>query len=531
MGGLSVDGSKMPMVESVEEMVGRFCGELNTKLRPWSEQLTASPESLESLEMDVHAAFARGADLVVAGLIAVTMKNSDFDQAAETTRKRHPNRLNGGRNRTIKIRLLGGLIVWITSLYCLPRKSLFRSASTSLPGVHIELVQFGIGKGTSPGLQSRVARKVALLPSFATARAELKREGVKLNVKAVRRIALECGDNLLVLRKSQLEQWRAGEMPAGTELAGKRVSVQIDGGRMKIRGKLEKKKAESKVLNDDGLPMEDSPGRSKPTAARTYAAEWREPKLMTIFIHNEKGKMVPHSKATIDGTLLGPDAICELVAMHLHRLGAKAAESVTFLADGAPWIWDRIDQIVEKAGLQGVKIHQVLDNSHAAHHISLALEAKGFDRQERLPLFRHYRTLLRNGHWRQIVDELTDFGELDLSTNDALATEIGYLRKHGEAGRLKYPFFVSIGVPIGSGAIESTIRRVINKRLKSNGMFWREENAEAMLLVRASVISERWDAQRLESKKLMHRLANKDWTWVPNNMSCKKNEASDATAS
>ena len=72
-------------------------------------------------------------------------------------------------------------------------------------------------------------------------------------------------------------------------------------------------------------------------------------------------------------------------------------------------------------------------------------------------------------------------------------TEIAYLTKHGEAGRLQYPTFRKLGIPLGSGAIESGIRRVINLRLKNNGMFWREEHAEAMLQVRTQVISKRWD--------------------------------------
>lgn len=71
--------------------------------------------------------------------------------------------------------------------------------------------------------------------------------------------------------------------------------------------------------------------------------------LMTIFGRDEYGTMVNPTKATIHATLLGPDAIAE---MHLHRLGAAKALSVTFVADGAPWIWDRIDWIVELAGSQ-----------------------------------------------------------------------------------------------------------------------------------------------------------------------------------
>lgn len=47
-----------------------------------------------------------------------------------------------------------------------------------------------------------------------------------------------------------------------------------------------------------------------------------------------------------------------------------------------------------------------------------------------------------------------------------------YLRRHGEAGRLSYVTFRSQGLPCGSGAFESSIRRVINLRLKRNAMFW-----------------------------------------------------------
>ena len=55
----------------------------------------------------------------------------------------------------------------------------------------------------------------------------------------------------------------------------------------------------------------------------------------------------------------------------------------------------------------------------------------------------------------------------------AVWREIGYLTRHSEAGRLRYDCFRCRGVPLGSGAIESTIRRVINLRLKGTSMFWR----------------------------------------------------------
>lgn len=65
--------------------------------------------------------------------------------------------------------------------------------------------------------------------------------------------------------------------------------------------------------------------------------------------------------AMVDGTFLGPHAMAEPVAMHLHRLGAARAASITFVADGAPWIWERLPTIVRLAKLEGVPIREVLD--------------------------------------------------------------------------------------------------------------------------------------------------------------------------
>jgi hypothetical protein len=393
--------------------------------------------------------------------------------------------------------------------------------------VYIELAQFGCGKGISPGLESRVARQGALCPSLELACQELERDGVKLDVKTVRRITYQCGDGLLRLRRHQLLLWRAGELPAGDELHGKRVSVQIDGGRTRLRSNLRPAEQKQEETNADGLVAEDVPGRSKTRATRTFDAEWREPKLVTIFVHDERGRMSKESRATFEGTFLGPDALAELVAMHLHRLGAAQALSITFASDGAPWIWDRIPTIVAQAQLTDVPIYEVLDCCHAAHHISLALAAQGLCEAERLPLYREHRTLLRNGQWRRVVEELRELAEN--WGNDKMETEIAYLNKHGEAGRLSYPHFRKLGVPIGSGAIESGIRRVINLRLKSNAIFWREPNAESMLQVRAQVISNRWDQRIQEMRDLRRSNGLTDWTWQPKPMSV-KTEANNANA-
>jgi hypothetical protein len=526
--GTTMDGPEGKQIQSVEEMIGRFTSELLGHVGGWKEGLVEAPGELEEIERKVHHVYARGADMMIAGLLAITIAGGHVERADERTRKGFSRSLEKGRVRMIAVRLLGGMVLWVSSLYCPPKRKRFRKDDQPRVGLDVTLAQFGFGKGVSPALQSRVARQVALCPSIDFAHQELQREGVELDAKAVKRITYQCGEGLLALRKHRIELLRAGKLPVGDELAGKRVSVQIDGGRMKIRGPLKTKHKTVEAVDDNGLLIDDAPGRSRKKPKRTYEADWREPKLVTIFEHDEQGKMLKRTKATIDGTLLGPDAIAEVVSMHLHRLGAAKASSVTFVADGAPWIWDRIESIIRLAGLEDVPTFQVLDCCHAAHHVSQALASLSVPKADRNPLYRAYRTLLRNGQWRQVVEELSGLQDADDPIAE-LETEIAYLRRHGEAGRLSYVSFRARGVPCGSGAIESGIRRVINLRLKSNAMFWKNENAETMLQVRSHVVPGQWDKSMKELSEFRRTVAYEGYQWNPYSMSC-KNEDSITTA-
>ena len=50
-----------------------------------------------------------------------------------------------------------------------------------------------------------------------------------------------------------------------------------------------------------------------------------------------------------------------------------------------------------------------------------------------------------------------------------------------------YSMSVRNHLPIGSGAIESDVRRVINLRVKSNATYWLRENAETIIRFRARI--------------------------------------------
>jgi hypothetical protein len=95
-----------------------------------------------------------------------------------------------------------------------------------------------------------------------------------------------------------------------------------------------------------------------------------------------------------------------------------------------------------------VVTHEVLDCCHASHHISGELASLGLEDQERLPLYREQRTALRNGHWRQFVDQLIGLAD-EQPDNTVIRTEIAYLTKHGDL-RSAVPFRHSARFRVGN---------------------------------------------------------------------------------
>ena len=154
MGVCRMDGSEQPAIKGVEEMVGRFSRELIPQLDRWTRRLVAEPESLEELEREIHASFSRGADMVCIGLIAALMAEPEFERQAERSRDEFDTPLEKGRQRTVRVRLLGGLLVWITSLDCPPKRRGSREDDEARAGVHVNT-----GKSEGKGGKARTARR------------------------------------------------------------------------------------------------------------------------------------------------------------------------------------------------------------------------------------------------------------------------------------------------------------------------------------------------------------------------------------
>src|SRR3954468_1040422 len=132
------------------------------------------------------------------------------------------------------VRLLGGLAITVMTLYCSPRGRTGKGRGREGSGLYPELAAYRISEGCSPNAQSEVGRLVGLLP-LEQARAELARQGLGLDEKAIRRIAGELGAQILATRTRDLMQFRRGDYAAGGEFTGKNFAVEIDGGRVRVR--------------------------------------------------------------------------------------------------------------------------------------------------------------------------------------------------------------------------------------------------------------------------------------------------------
>ena len=322
---------------------------------------------------------------------------------------------------------------------------------------------------TSTTLES--VTEVAFTLNQHTGRSALARRDIDLGHKQTLRIVRCFGARAVEQRSEWLHQARERPLASGL-LAGKRVVVATDGGR--VRERCPKRR-----------------GRPRKNGHRAYDAPWREPKLFTIYVLNAEGKLEQSFAPVIDGTLSDADGCFEMLVGYLRALGAHEASEVAVAGDGAHWIWNRVAAMAHKIGIASERVVEVIDFFHAVGklHEIVAIPA-GWSSSERARWVKRARRRLRRGDVEAV-----------LAMIDALCVgrRAKKVRKHrgylaDNIPRMQYAAFEKAKVPRGSGAIESAIRRVVNQRMKGNGSFWLESNAEIMLLLRSYLKTGRIDA-------------------------------------
>lgn len=303
----------------------------------------------------------------------------------------------------------------------------------------------------------------AMLSSFEETSRALHDKNVKLHINTIRRISERFA------KRAKLSQ-QVNNTSCSETLRGRCVVVSTDGGRIRIR--------------------KDKRGPKTSKGRRRYSTHWREPKLLIIYTVNEDGKMDRSFAPFIEGTLKGPDAVFGLIRFHLTQLSSHLAERIVFVADGARWIWNRVSELIRSLRYKPARVYELVDFYHAVEHLSKFAELKkGWDASQRRRWVKKHRRLLINGGVDQVVAAINEICRGRYSKK--IATERDYFLRNRH--RMQYQILKEHNLPIGSGAIESAVRRVINLRLKGASIYWLESTAEAMLLLRSYYKAGRWN--------------------------------------
>ncbi len=317
----------------------------------------------------------------------------------------------------------------------------------------------------TPGLAAMVSVWSALLSSFEEACQVLCDHGIKLGVKVIQKLAYRYAERARVVQQ-------AGLIPLNEtdNLQGRRVVISTDGGRTRLREKKRGPKTKK--------------GRNR------YKGAWREPKLLIIYVVDAQGKQEKSFNPFIDGGFNGPDGLFDLLEGYLESLSIQKADKVLFVAYGAHWIWNRVPGLVKSLGLEPEMVYELLDFYHAVEHLGkVAGLRKSWSAKERKSWIAKQRGLLLKGESAMVVQAVQ---VLCRGRNSkAIKTERDYFVRNEK--RLEFSTVKALDLPIGSGAIENSIRRMVNLRLKGPCIFWCRENADKMLMLRSYYKSGRWN--------------------------------------
>ncbi len=436
-----------------------------------------SPEAFLVGEEQILRRFSTAAGHVVAGLVSYVHRDDAWVVAAvdaARSRAAHPTRGRGWRRTPVLF--LGGARLWVETPYVMddlrgrpgPSRATGRRGPTG-SGFYPVIEALGIADRATAALRSEVARQTVRGSSFEEARQALRERGIELDKKSVRTLALAVGDSALEQRHARQEAARQGQV-FREEFAGGRIVISADGGRLRLR---------------EGGRY----GRRGKRGHRRFRTPWREPKVLAIYAIDTRGRKIADIPMLYDGTLGDADAAFEILATELALRGAAKAKELILVGDGALWIWHRAEELARTLGLDPSRIVQVADFYHAVEHLTAITEwCAGWSEAKRTRWVRTMRRKLKAGH----VDEVIAAARALCRGRHAkkIRTEVEYFDERRD--RMRYAAFRRRGIPLGSGAVESAIRRVVNLRLKGPSIFWRGRNAERMLHLRAYLKAGRW---------------------------------------
>ena len=97
---------------------------------------------------------------------------------------------------------------------------------------------------------------------------------------------------------------------------------------------------------------------------------------------------------------------------------------------------------------------------------------------------------LKAGKVEQVIARLKRLRPKSPPLRASLDSLIHYYSEN--AGRMRYDEYLRLGYGIGSGAVESAHKQVVQARLRQAGMRWSEAGARRLLALRLLLLNDNW---------------------------------------
>src|SRR6266568_8216243 len=443
-----------------------------------AEPFPQTPEDMLQLEQRLSVAAAQLADQIMLVQLTRAHEAEAFVmQAIAHARAQSPVPLVHKGFRTTSVLLLGGTRIVIETPYLREDRHGRRGRRRRTRGAHGAgcypvLEALGIADRVSPATRSEIALHVVQAASYREAAAMLARRGLSCDVSSLVRISTVLASASIRLRDAALEVALHVPVPCDGPLAGKRVRVSLDGGRVRLR--------------------RTHRGRKTAKGRHGFSTPWREPRVLVIDILDAQGQPERLGLPLYDALIGDAEAVWALLIGYLRLLGAAYADVVEFIADGAEWMWDRTERLTRLAEIPAAKLVEVLDFYHASQYLSETIATcRTMPKAQRQALYKRLRHALR--HQADGVEVVMEALRTLATTQrgKAIPRALRYMEAH--AHRMRYVTLEAHKLPIGSGQIESAVRRVVNLRFKAPGSFWRETTVSGLMHLRAAFKAGRWD--------------------------------------
>lgn len=325
------------------------------------------------------------------------------------------------------------------------------------------------GASLSPGLRRMTARAAAAQPFAKASGLLVELAGVTLSAKRVERSAEADGaaaEQHIRTESRAIATGAVAALPPAT--LPDKLYVAVDG---------------------TGVPMVPAATQGRAGKYPDGRARTREVKLACLFTQTRvdpNGRPVrdPDSTSYL-GTFAPAGEFATLVHAEARRRGSDHIRQLVVLGDGASWIWKLATAILPEAT-------QIVDLYHAREHLHDLAKQLAPELGDTQPGWLADRLAdLDNGNIETLVHTAEQLPLTDASAIADRATALAYFKTNAQ--RMRYAYYRSHGMFVGSGAVEAGCKAVVGQRLKLSGMRWNIPGATSILTLRCHQASDRWE--------------------------------------